>query len=120
MKSLRNRSIIEEFNFEAVVDDYYQDKLKYKGMNNGILKLDWLNVKSSLVYGFLWAILVMMVRVVEAGSFFLVNWKDLVDAGGMAFFAVIIVLIKNLLTTDTGKFVGVVQVSAPSIGSSKK
>lgn len=115
MKSYnKNRSIIKEFNFEAVVDDYYQTKLNNKYMDNGILKLDWISVKSSLVYGLLWALLTVMVKVVEAGSFFSVDWKDLLDAGGMAFMAVIIVLIKNLLTTNNGNFVGLVQVTPPS------
>jgi len=82
-------------------------------MKNGILKLSLVNVKSALVYGLLWGLLAVLINVQMAGSVFNLNWRDVLDTGVMAMIAVIISLLKNLFTTDDGKFAGLVDVVEP-------
>jgi len=82
-------------------------------MKNGIFKLSLVNVKSALVYGLLWGLLAMLLNMQMAGSVFNLNWKDVVDSGIMAMIAAVISLLKNLFTTDEGKFVGLVDVVEP-------
>ena len=84
-------------------------------MSNGIFKLDWVNVKSSLVYGGLWGLLAVLIRIKEVGNIFNLNWMDLANVFAMAAIAIVIVLLKNMFTTDSGKFLGVVSVTAPKI-----
>ena len=88
--------------------EYYQ--LNNKNMNNGIFKLDWVNIKSALVYGGFWALLTVLIQIQEAGSIYGLDWKTLLNAGILAFIAIIISLVKNLLTTNSGNFAGVVKV----------
>lgn len=79
-------------------------------MKNGIFKLDWANIKSALVYGLLWALLAMAIDIEKAGSIFNIDWKMIVDGGAIAFIAAVVSLLKNLLTTNQGNFLGVVKV----------
>ncbi len=80
---------------------------------NGILKLSWANVWSALVYGLMWGTLAVFVRVSEIGNIFALDWKDLLNIFVMSGIAVGITLVKNLLTTNSGNFVGVVKVIPP-------
>ena len=77
---------------------------------NGIGKLSWVNIKSALVYGVLWAMLAMGIYTVQVGDIFALNFKDLVNAGAFGFLGIVVSLLKNILTTDSGNFAGAVKV----------
>ena len=79
-------------------------------MNNGIFKLNNSNVKSALVYGLLWGLLAVLLEVQSAGGIFNLDWKSIIDVGVLAVIASVISLLKNLFTTDSGNFLGVVKV----------
>mgnify|MGYP001568264970 CR=1 FL=1 len=83
--------------------------LLHKFMKNGIFKLDGSNVKSALVYGLLFGLLAILLQVQQAGSIFILDWKSLVDIGVVAMVGAVISFIKNLLTTNSGNFLGVVK-----------
>lgn len=76
----------------------------------GILQLDWSNIKSAIIYGILWAILVILMKIHDAGSIFNLDWKALADAGAIALTASGITILKNLLTTEKGNFLGIAKV----------
>lgn len=82
---------------------------------NGILKISWVNIKSALVYGGLWGLLAVFIKISEIGEISKLNWQDLLNVFIMAGIAIVIVLFKNLLTTDDGKFLGVVKVTPPEV-----
>ena len=77
---------------------------------NGIFKLGWVNVKSALVYGLLSAILAIGMYMLSVGSVFSLDFHELINAGVFGFLGVIISLVKNLLTTNSGNFLGAVEV----------
>lgn len=77
---------------------------------NGIGKLSWVNIKSGLIYGVLWAILAMGIYTVEVGDVFALNIKNLINAGAFGFLGIVVSLLKNILTTNDGKFAGAVKV----------
>ena len=79
-------------------------------MYSKFLMLSKENLKSALVYAFLLGSLAMFIYVQDLGSIFLIDWKVLVNTGAMALIGAIISLIKNLLTTNEGKFLGAVKV----------
>lgn len=72
-------------------------------MQNGIFKLSLTNIYSAIVYG----VVAVLLVIVSKGTIFGLDWKVLVDVGVLG---VISSLIKNLLTTDSGKFVNLVKV----------
>ena len=72
-------------------------------MNNGILSLSWINIKSSIVYG----LLGVCVYVISKGTVFGLDWHILVDVGVIG---ILTSLTKNFFTTDSGDFAGVVKV----------
>ena len=78
-----------------------------------MFKLNWINIKSALVYGLLSALLAICVYAVGIGDVFKMDWKALVNAGFFAFLMALVSLLKNLLTTDSGKFMGLTQVITP-------
>lgn len=84
------------------VEEYYQPNLK-TNMDNGILKLSLENVKSAIVYG----LLAVALFVISKGSVFGLDWHALVDVGVLG---LLTSLVKNLLTTNEGNFVGLVGV----------
>lgn len=85
-------------------------------MKNGILKLNWENVKSALVYGLMWGILAIIIQIKEIGSIFNLDWYMLANVFVMALIGFVIPIIKNLFTTKSGNFLGVIKV----IPSTKK
>lgn len=77
---------------------------------NGIFKLDWTNIKSALIYGLLAVMLAIGLYLTEVGNIFLIDWRALANAAVFGGLSVVISLIKNLLTTNSGNFLGVVSV----------
>ena len=74
------------------------------------MKLNWINIKSALVYGVLSALLAMVLYVTSVGDIFKVSWQALVNSGVFGFLIVLVSLLKNLLTTDSGNFLGIIRV----------
>lgn len=81
---------------------------------NGILSLSWANIWSALVYGLLWGLLAVFIKISEIGNIFNLNWHDLLNVFIMAGIGFLIPIIKNLLTTDKGNFLGIIKV-IPSV-----
>jgi len=79
----------------------------------GFLQLDWTNVRSAVVYGLLTMLVAGLDYVLKLGDTSLIHIHDLTNvmvlAGGVFFIS----LLKNLLTTSSGKFLGSVQVTPP-------
>ncbi len=83
----------------------------------GLFKLTKENIKSAFVYGFLTWIATFILAVIEsireAGTFLGLNWTAIIDSSAVATLPAIIVvvsMVKNLLTTSEGKFLGVTEV----------
>ncbi len=90
-------------------------------MPNGYLTLSWTNIKSALVYGVLSTLvtflLVVGISILAHGSIYGLDWPNILDKGAMAVIGVLVSLVsllKNLLTDDKGKFLGLVQVIPPT------
>lgn len=79
-----------------------------------MFKLNWINIKSGLIYGLLWALLVVTVTAIEVGDLFALDWKNLLNVGIFTFLGIFVSLLKNLLTTDSGNFLNVVKVIPPT------
>ncbi len=86
-------------------------------MTKYMFKIDWSNIKSAVVYGLLtWAVIFILSvaqNIQNAGTIFGLDWKHIIDKGVVETIPAIVVvisLIKNFLTTDKGKFLGVVTV----------
>ena len=77
--------------------------------------ISFTNIKSALVYGVLTAILMMALYAVSVGDVFALNMKELTNAGVFGFITVVVSLLKNLLTTDGGKFLDVIKVTPAEI-----
>ena len=82
-----------------------------------MFKLNLANLKSALTYGVLTLIACFSFSVVQsilnAGTIFGLDWKNIVDKGVIETLPIIVTalsLIKNLLTSDKGKFLGVITV----------
>lgn len=76
-------------------------------MDSGIFKLDWTNVWSALVYGLIIGLGATVVYAISVGDLWALDWKIMVNTGVFAFLGSIL---KNLFTTDSGKFLGIVKV----------
>lgn len=107
----------EEDIMEKVASEIISSNLKLKHMKNGLLKLDWENWKSAVVYGLLAMVLGGVFAVgkyiFDAGTIFGLDWKIIIDKGAMAslgMFIATVSILKNLLTTSQGKFLGVTKV----------
>lgn len=77
---------------------------------SGLFKLDWTNIKSALVSGVLTAILGGAGYVIGLGNIFSVDIHTLANIVVLAFLVAVVSLIKQLLTTSQGNFVGAVNV----------
>lgn len=83
-------------------------------MKNGILGLSWVNVKSALVYAFLIFLSEAIIFIVHQGTIFGINWKELIDVSIIPVGVFVISIIKNLLTTNSGSFLGIIKVIPPT------
>lgn len=89
-------------------------EVEHMNINNNkeskMFKINWANIKSALVYVFLTASLSVLVYIIGVGDVFLISLKSLINIGVMSISTGLISVIKSLLTTDEGKFLGVVSV----------
>lgn len=111
------KGIYEEYDLTDKVGQSLLEINLKKTMKNGMFKLDWANIKSAIVYGLLTMAVVFLLSVVEsilkAGSIFGIDWRHVTDTATIAALSLFVVglsLVKNLLTTNTGHFLGVVKV----------
>lgn len=114
--------IYEEYDMtDWVGQSLLEESLKPKYMKNGLFSLTWSNIKSAIVYGLLTMGLAFVLSIAEsvlkAGSIFGLNWHHIVDSGVMTslgIFVTSVSVVKNLLTTSKGNFLGLVKV-VPSV-----
>lgn len=84
---------------------------------NGIFTLTWSNIRSALVYG-LFVLgasfgLAFIQGILNEGSIFGLDWKHIVDTAIIATLPVLIAslsILKNLLTDNSGHFLGLTKV----------
>ncbi len=110
-----NGPMTTDFNFDAAVEKYYQPK---KNTMSKFGKISWMNVKSAIVHVFLLLVTVFVLSIIEsvvkAHTIFGIDWKHVVDIATMATLSVlmgVVSLLKNLLTTQSGNFMGIVKVA---------
>ena len=75
-------------------------------MQNGIFKLSKENVYSAIVYG----VVAVLLYILSKGTVFGLDYKVMIDIGMLA---IITSVVKNLATTDSGNFVGIVKTVNP-------
>lgn len=101
---LKRQDVTEEVG-QSLLESKKEKKIMSKFMT-----LTKANINSALVYFVLFALLDMALYVKSVGSVFNVDWRALVDAGFFGGLAFLISVLKNLLTTQDGKFLGITQV----------
>lgn len=101
------------------IEDFYQLN-ENKNMDNGIGKINWVNVKSGIVYAILLMLAMFLLSIVQSvidhKSIFGIDWKLVIDHGALEALPTllfVLVLFKNALTTNSGNFAGVVKVVDP-------
>ena len=95
------------------VGHYQFTKNRNKSMKSPLFKLSWTEIKSALVYALLTALAAMLAYIVGLGDIFSISIKPLVNIGAMSLAVGILSVIKNLLTTSEGDFLGAVKVKEP-------
>ena len=80
-----------------------------KKMSN-ILNINWQDIKSALVSTLLMGILAVLVYILGVGDIFALDIKSLLNCGVMAIAAGLVSVIKSLLTTENGNFIGAVNI----------
>lgn len=86
-------------------------------MKNGLFTVNWANIKSAVVYGLLTMAVVFVLSVAqgifEHGSFIGIDWARVIDTGAIKSLGVFVAglsILKNMLTTSRGEFLGAVKV----------
>lgn len=79
--------------------------------NNAMGKLNATNIKSAIIYAILTAVAAMLAYIIGLGDIFAISIKPLVNIGVLSLAVGILSIIKNLLTTDEGRFLGTVKVA---------
>jgi hypothetical protein len=111
---MRLRTWNEIYNKGRVYEDIDLQDYQFnenKNMNNGILKLDWINVKSAIIYGLVIGVGAVIFYMIKVGTVFALDWKLVVDAFVFGFLGS---LVKNLFTTNNGDFLGIIKVIPPT------
>lgn len=75
-----------------------------------MFSLNWTNVKSALVSGVITAVLAGASYIIGLGDVFSIDVHALVNVISLAALTAIVSLVKSLLTTDSGNFVGSVNI----------
>ena len=91
------------------IGDFYDYKLIQikKNMTN-FFKVSWGQIGNAVAYVVLTAILGMGLYVLGIGDVFQINFQSLVNIGAISLIAGIVSIIKDLLTTKSGKLAGVI------------
>ena len=101
-------TILEE-KLSAFLAESGDGRFPLKVKNKNMFNISFGNFKSAIVYGFLTAIVAIGVYVIGVGDIFSIDSHALINAGVFGFLNVFISLLKNFLTTDDGKFLGMVK-----------
>lgn len=94
---------------DSIIDLQGDNPPCYKNMSD-FFNLSWTEIKSAVVYAVLTALVAMGMYALGIGDIFTVSIKPLVNIGAMSLLVGMISIIKNLLTTYNGKFIGSIQV----------
>ncbi len=91
---------------------------------NGIFTLTWENIKGAVIYGLLTALLTFVLvvgnSVITHGSIYGLDWSNIIDQGVLAVLGILVAsvsIIKNLLTDDQGRFLGITKVIPDNVPS---
>ena len=79
-------------------------------MNSGIFQVDFEGLKSALVSTILMAVLGVAGYIIGLGDIFQIDWRALANVGVMALLTGVVSLIKNFLTSDSGKFANITKI----------
>lgn len=79
-------------------------------MNTGIFTLNLASFKSALISTLLMVVVAMAGYIIGLGDIFSIDLKVLTNIGVMALLTGIVSLIKNFLTSDSGKFAGITKI----------
>lgn len=85
-------------------------KFNYRNDMTNLFTINWRDVKSALTNVFLSAVLGMGLYVLNVGSVFQIDFHSLVNIGAISVVTGIVSIIKHLLTTSEGNFVGLVSL----------
>lgn len=77
--------------------------------------ISWINIKSALVYGLITGVVAVGLYMIGEGDVFNLSIKPITNVFIFSFLGVFISLLKNLLTNESGKFVGAVKVIPENI-----
>ncbi len=75
-----------------------------------MFSLNTANIKNAIVTVIITAVLAVLVYVTSLGDIFKIEWHTFVNIGVISLLNGLISLFKSFLTTDSGKFAGVVTV----------
>ena len=78
-------------------------------MNSKFLNVTTEDLKGALVSASFMAVIAILIYIQDLGSIWLIEWKDLADVAIMSLIVYFISISKNFLTTEEGKFLGIVQ-----------
>lgn len=76
--------------------------------------INWTTIKSALITGVLMGLFVIITEMISAKSVYGLAWSTLINDGIIAFLTIIASLLRSLLTTPSGNFVGLVKVTEPT------
>jgi hypothetical protein len=88
---------------ESITNKFY----RIKKMQNGVFTLSWINIKSALVSAIITGVLGIGLYVIGVGDVWKVDFHSLVNIGAISTISAIVSLIKNLLSTNSGKVAGI-------------
>jgi len=79
-------------------------------MNSKLFTFNFANVKSAIISGVLMALFAMCTYIVSVGNIFTMDYAQLANIGAIAGVTSIVSLLKSMLTTSDGKFVGMTSI----------
>lgn len=94
--------------------EYFQEISSFVMEKSALGKLNWLDIKNSIVYFLLMlsleGLLALCLYIVGVGSIWKIDWKGLVDATVLPMIIALTSILKSLLTTKEGNFVGIAKI----------
>lgn len=76
-------------------------------MDNGLLTLDWGNVKSAIISTIIVSLGATLAYIIGVGDIFKLDWREIINIAIMAGAGS---LVKNFFSTNDGKFLGKIQL----------
>lgn len=75
-----------------------------------MFQLSWANIKGALISAIITAVLAIAGYIIGVGDIFNIDVHALVNVGALSALTALVSVIKSLLTTQSGDFVGAVKV----------